>query len=94
MAPNKRGGPLSAEWHPDNRLGGDRSVVGDDAVAARGTGTRDLGDTYNPSRFWASETRTFFTGRIPFAIFLDLKDKCNLTWDMTMWQPEGPEPGI
>lgn len=60
MAPNKRGGPLSKNWQ--DRTEGDRSVVGDEAVAARGPGTRESGDTYNPSRFWASETRTFFTG--------------------------------
>ncbi|GFR39615.1 hypothetical protein Agub_g77 [Astrephomene gubernaculifera] len=38
------------------------SVITKEEVEARGAGTDDCGDTYDPRRFWWSEYRVFFTG--------------------------------
>lgn len=59
MAPNKRGGPLSgaaaaAALAP-------ASVVSAEEVAARGSGTREDRDSYDPQQLLASEARVWWT---------------------------------
>lgn len=51
MAPNKRGGSLTAT-----------SVLTKEEIEARGAGTKEDRDTYHDSPFKMSETRVFFTG--------------------------------
>ncbi len=58
MAPNKRAGPATLVEPRDIAS----SVISKEEVEARGSGTKDHGDTYDIKHFWHNEKRVFLTG--------------------------------
>jgi hypothetical protein len=60
MAPNKRGGPLSASAVQQELA--ESSVIAAQDIASRGTGTKETDDSYSSDRRLQCEARVFFTG--------------------------------